>query len=124
MKTSRREDVRLLVALRAEAGKYDAISELKMSRCTAFMVHGRIVACAGDNLIALRLTELSVTALLHTPGSRRFQPYGRAPLRHWVAFAETSPAFASLEQLFEEAVAFAQEQFNPAIGSAFAEKRE
>jgi hypothetical protein len=77
MKTSRREDVRLLVALRAEAGKYDAISELKMSRCTAFMVHGRIVACAGDNLIALRLTELSVTALLHTPGSRRFQPYGR-----------------------------------------------
>ena len=99
----------MLVALRAEAGKYDAISELKMSRCTAFMVHGRIVACAGDNLIALRLTELSVTALLHTPGSRRFQPYGRAPLRHWVAFAETSPAFASLEQLFEEAVAFAQE---------------
>jgi hypothetical protein len=109
MKTSRREDVRLLVALRAEAAKYDTINELKMSRCTAFIVHGRIIACAGDNLIALKLPELSVTALLHTPDSRRFQPYGRASLRHWVAFAETSAAFGSLEQLFEEAVAFALE---------------
>jgi hypothetical protein len=109
MKTSRREDVRLLQALRAEAGKYDGISELKMSRCTAFLVHGRIVACAGDSLVALKLPELSVTALLHTPGSRRFQPYGRASLRHWVAFAVTSPALGSLEQLFEEAVAFALE---------------
>ncbi|MPW18965.1 hypothetical protein GCT13_19190 [Paraburkholderia sp. CNPSo 3157] len=109
MKTSRREDVRLLLALRAEAGKYDAISELKMSRCTAFVVHGQIMACAGDNLIALKLPELSVAALLHTSGCRRFQPYGRASLRHWVAFSETSPAFDSLEQLFKEAVAFALE---------------
>jgi hypothetical protein len=99
----------LLLALRAEAGKYDAINEFKMSRCTSFVVHGRIVACADDNLVALKLLELSVTALLHTPGSRRFQPYGRASLRHWVAFEETSPAFGSLGQLFEEAVAFALE---------------
>ncbi|MPW22398.1 hypothetical protein GCT13_37620 [Paraburkholderia sp. CNPSo 3157] len=110
MKTPTEADlVTLLVALRAEAGKYDAIRELKMSGCTAFTVHGRIMACADDNLIALKLSELSVTALLYTPGSRRFQRYGRASLRHWVAFAETSPAFGSLGQLFEEAVAFALE---------------
>ncbi|SEI63652.1 hypothetical protein SAMN05192539_100393 [Paraburkholderia diazotrophica] len=100
----------MLLALRAEAGKYDAISELTMSACTAFTVHGQIMACADDNLIALKLPELSVAALLYTSGCRRFQPYGRrASLRHWVAFAETSPAFGSLEQLFEQAVAFALE---------------
>lgn len=108
-KSIEKENVRLLAALRVEAGKFDDISEFGMSDCTAFTVHGRITACACGNLIALRLPELSVTALLQTPGCRLFQPYGRRSLRHWLAFPATSPAFNTLDQLFEEAVAFAHE---------------
>lgn len=110
MKESReQDDIRLLAALRAEAGKYNGISELRMPGCTAFTLHGGITACACGNLIALKLPELSVTALLQTPGCRLFRPFGQMASRHWLAFTETSPAFETLDQLFEEAVAFAHE---------------
>ena len=108
-KSIQQDDTRLLAALRAEAGKFSDISEFRMSGCTAFSVHGRIAACACGNLIALRLPELSVTALPQTPGCRLFQSYGRTSSRHWLAFTATSPAFNTLDGLFEEAVAFSHE---------------
>ncbi|WP_321917371.1 hypothetical protein [Paraburkholderia sp. J11-2] len=107
--SNEQEDIRLLVALRAEAGKYNGISERRMSGCTTFALHGSIAACVCGNLIALKLPELSVAALLQTPGCRSFQPFGQLASPHWLAFTVTSPAFEALDQLFEEAVAFVQE---------------
>ncbi|WP_321928664.1 hypothetical protein [Paraburkholderia guartelaensis] len=110
MKTATKQnDFEPLAALRAEAIKFESITEIKMPTCTAFVVHGAMVACACADRIALRLPGLSVIALLRTPGCARFQPYGRALSRNWLAIAESSPAFNSLGQLFEEAVAFARE---------------
>jgi hypothetical protein len=110
MKTAiERNGAELLAALRAKAIQFESITELKMSRCTGFVVHETIVACAYADLIAVRLPRLSVIALLRTPGCRRYQPYGRASLANWLAVAATSPAICSLEQLFEEAIAFASE---------------
>jgi hypothetical protein len=37
------------------------------------------------NLIALKLPQLSVTALMKTPGCTYFQPHGRDPMRRWLA---------------------------------------
>ncbi|WP_321960919.1 hypothetical protein [Paraburkholderia sp. J7] len=103
------EEIRLLVALRAEAERYSGISEHRMAGCTAFSLLGGITACACGNLIALKLPELSVAALLQTPGCRSLQPFGQMASPHWLAFTVTSPAFEALDQLFEEAVAFAHE---------------
>jgi len=68
-----------------------------------------MAACVYGNLIALKLPQLSVTALMETPGCTVFQPYGRHPMPRWLAFEASSPACGSLDDLFEEAVSFAQE---------------
>jgi hypothetical protein len=49
-----------------------------------------------------------VTALLRTPGCSYFKPHDRVPMRQWLAFGTSSPAFSTLAELFEEAVSFAQ----------------
>jgi hypothetical protein len=67
-----------------------------------------MVACVYGDLIALRLPQLCVTALLDVPGCAHFQPYGRYPMLRWLAVEANSPAFASLDDLFDEAVIFAK----------------
>jgi hypothetical protein len=99
----------LLVALRVVACQYDAITERKFFGCPAFFVGPRMVACVYGDTIALKLPQLSITALMETRGCTHFQPYGRHPMLRWLAFEAGSPAFASLEELFEEAVSFAKE---------------
>jgi hypothetical protein len=61
-----------------------------------------------DNQIVLRLPENRVNALLKTSGCSQFKPYGRAPMRQWLVFGVSSPAYHMLAELFEEAVSFAQ----------------
>ncbi|MEX3916398.1 hypothetical protein AB4Y43_09200 [Paraburkholderia sp. BR10872] len=110
MKTPRLEhSAAMLVALRIVACRYDVIAERKFFGCPAFFVRRRMAACVYGEMIALRLPQLSVAALMKTPGCSSFQPHGRGPMRRWLAFEARSPAFTSLEDLFEEAVSFANE---------------
>jgi hypothetical protein len=110
MKTPRPEhNAALLVALRIVACRYDVVAERKFFGCPAFFVKRRMAACVHGERIALRLPQLSVAALMKTPGCSSFQPYGRGPMQRWLAFEASSPALASLEDLFQEAVSFANE---------------
>jgi hypothetical protein len=61
----------------------------------------------GDQIV-LKLPVDRVTALLRTPGCSYFKPHDRVPMRQWLAFGTSSPAFSTLAELFEEAVSFAQ----------------
>lgn len=99
----------LLDSLRVIARRYRAIEERKVFGCPSFFIERRMTACVYGNQIELRLPQLAVTALLQTPGCTFFQPFGRYPMKRWLAIESGSPAFASLDDLFEEAVLFARE---------------
>ncbi|WP_036019767.1 hypothetical protein [Paraburkholderia mimosarum] len=110
MKTPRLEhSAALLVALQVVACRYDVVVERTFFGCPAFFVKRRMAACVHGDTLALKLPQLSVAALMQTPGCSFFQPHGRRPMPRWLAFEASSPAFASLEDLFEEAVSFASE---------------
>ncbi|SIT51390.1 hypothetical protein BN2476_1190018 [Paraburkholderia piptadeniae] len=99
----------LLVALRVAACRHDRIVERKVFGCPSFFVGQRMMACVYGEQIALKLPQLAVTALLETHGCTVFQPFGRRPMPRWLAFGADSPAFASLEDLFEESLSFVSE---------------
>jgi hypothetical protein len=99
----------LLVALRIVACRKNAILERKFFGCPAFFVGRRMVACVSGDMIALKLPQLSAAALLEASDCTYFRPFGRHPMPRWLAFEESSAAFASLEDLFDLAVSFAKE---------------
>ncbi|WP_175149142.1 hypothetical protein [Paraburkholderia ultramafica] len=99
----------MLVALRAVACRHYAITERKVFGCPPFFVVQRMMACVYGQQIALKLPQLAVTALLETHGCTFVQPFGRHPMQRWLAFEADSPAFASLEDLFEESLSFVRE---------------
>jgi hypothetical protein len=96
------------VSLRAIASRYDDVQEGPMFWCPGFFIGTAMVAGVYDNQILLRLPENRVTALLETPGCSQFKPYDREPMRQWLVFDVSSPAYQMIEELFEEAVSFAQ----------------
>ncbi|MGP8438648.1 hypothetical protein [Paraburkholderia fungorum] len=95
-------------SLRAIASRYDDVHEGPMFWCPGFFMGTTMVAGVYDNQILLRLPENRVTALLETPGCSQFKPYDREPMRQWLVFGVSSPAYQMLPELFEEAVSFAQ----------------
>ncbi|SOF01832.1 TfoX N-terminal domain-containing protein [Burkholderia sp. OK233] len=95
-------------SLRALASRYDGVQERPMFWCPGFFMGTTMVAGVYDNQILLRLPEKRVTALLDTPGCSQFKPYGRGPMRQWLVFGVSSPAYPMLAELFEEAVSFGQ----------------
>ncbi|SFU24052.1 TfoX/Sxy family protein [Paraburkholderia aspalathi] len=98
-----------LASLRAIiASRYDDVQEGPMFWCPGFFIGTTMVAGVYDNQIVLRLPENRVTALLETHGCSQFKPYGRAPMRHWLVFGVSSPAYHTLAELVEESVSFAQ----------------
>lgn len=76
--------------------------------CPGFFIGATMVAGVYDNQILLRLPENRVTALLETPGCFQFKPYDREPMRQWLVFGVSSPAYKMLAELFAEAASFAQ----------------
>lgn len=99
----------LLVALRVVACCHDDVKERKVFGCPSFFVGQRMMACVYRQQIALKLPQLAVTALLETSGCTLFQPFGRHPMPRWLAFDADSPAFDSLEDLFEESLSYVRE---------------
>jgi hypothetical protein len=74
-----------------------------------FLVGHRMAACVCGDVIALKLPQLSLAALMEASGCTYFCPFGRHPMPRWLAFGASSPASASLDDLFNEAVSFAKE---------------
>ncbi|WP_408388860.1 TfoX/Sxy family protein [Paraburkholderia sediminicola] len=105
------DHVDLLASLRAIASRYDGVQERPMFWCPGFFMGTTMFAGVYDNQILLRLLENRVTALLETPGCSQFKQYGRAPMRQWLLFGVSSPAYQMLAELFEEAVSFVQVTF-------------
>ncbi|WP_408472743.1 TfoX/Sxy family protein [Paraburkholderia nemoris] len=98
----------LLTSLRAVASRYDGVQERPLFWCPGFFIGTTMVAGVYDNQIVLRLPENRVSALLKTPGCSQFKPRDREPMRQWLIFGVSSPAYHMLAELFEEAVSFAQ----------------
>jgi hypothetical protein len=107
-KPNKDESINLLASLRAVAGQHDDIHERAMFGCPGFFAGTAMVACVYGDQIVLKLRVDRVTALLRTPGCSYFKPYDRAPMRQWLAFGTSSPAFDALADLFGEAVSFSQ----------------
>ncbi|RKE25246.1 TfoX-like protein [Paraburkholderia sp. BL23I1N1] len=107
-KLNQDESISLLASLRAVASQYDDIHERAMFGCPGFFAGTSMVACVYGDQIVLKLPADRVTTLLQTPGCSYFKPYDRTPMRQWLAFGTSSPAFSALAVLFEEAVSFAK----------------
>jgi hypothetical protein len=98
----------LLASLRAVASRYDGVQERPLFWCPGFFIGTTMVAGVYDNQIVLRLPENRVTTLLETSGCSQFKSCDREPMRQWLVFGESSPAYQMLAELFGEAVSFAQ----------------
>ena len=60
------------------------VTQRSMFGCPAFFTGGRMFACVYEDTIGLKLSAPRVTALLSTV-AHPFAPYGKPPMRQWLA---------------------------------------
>jgi hypothetical protein len=69
-----------------------------MFGCPEFFSGTAMVAYVYGEQIVLKLPVARVTALLRTPGCSYFKPHDRVPMRQWLAFGASTPAFSTPSQ--------------------------
>ncbi len=77
-----------------------------MFGCPAFFRGGRLFACVYGEEIGLKLPEAQVAELLTRSGYEAFTPYGKRPMREWVAVHTDPSETPSVGELVHEAMTF------------------
>jgi len=101
-------DMALFGALRAlSVAATPDLREGRMFGCPAVYVGRRMAACVLGSEVGLRLPEATATAALAGGRARAFTPYGKRPMREWIALDLTPATLPDARDLIAAALAFA-----------------